>query len=108
MPLREQLHFEHSPIYSREQGFHALTDGRYKYIWRPDSGNEQLFDLHKDPCECEDLASSSDPLRIKLLESWRMRLVRRLQNRPEGFSDGEKLIPGRVYEALNEGMPQSA
>ena len=34
------------------------------------------------------------------LADWRARLVRRLAGRPEGFSDGQRLIPGRPYSAL--------
>ena len=54
---RPWLHFEHAPTYSEEQGFHALADGRHKYIWRPKDGREQLFDLETDPREERDLAA---------------------------------------------------
>jgi arylsulfatase A-like enzyme len=97
-PVRAWLHFEHAPIYSAEQGFHALTDGRHKYIWRPNSGREQVFDLAADPREENDLAAETD--RRDLLERWRGRLVQRLAGRPEGFSDGRKLIAGRPYPPL--------
>ncbi|MCU0982312.1 MAG: hypothetical protein MUF25_24410 [Pirellulaceae bacterium] len=30
---------------------------------------------------------------------WRERMVKRLAGRPEGFSDGRRLIPGRLYRA---------
>ena len=49
--IHEWLHFEHAPRYSPAQTFHALTDGRFKYIWRPTDGREHLFDLDKDPQE---------------------------------------------------------
>jgi arylsulfatase A-like enzyme len=97
--VRDWLHFEHAPTYSEEQGFHALADGRYKYIWRPKSGREQLFDLAQDPHELVDLASQ--PGQADLLAPWRQRLTSRLAGRPEGFSDGEKLIPGRPYPRLH-------
>ena len=96
--VRPWLHFEHSPIYGPEQGFQALTDGRFKYIWRPNSGREQLFDLAEDPREERDLAHV--PAQRATLEKWRGRLIERLANRPEGFSDGTKLIAGRPYRAL--------
>jgi arylsulfatase len=99
--LREWLHFEHAPCYGQAQAFHALTDGRYKYIWRPSNGTEHLFDLEADPHEEHDL--SRDASRRDLATSWRMRLVQRLARRPEGFSDGERLIPGRPYPALMVG-----
>jgi arylsulfatase len=96
--VRPWLHFEHSPIYGPEQGFQALTDGHFKYIWRPNSGREQLFDLAKDPREEHDLAKVA--AHRATLEKWRGVLIERLANRPEGFSDGKKLVTGRTYRAL--------
>ncbi len=34
----------------------ALTDGRWKYFFYPEGGQEQLFDLESDPHELTDLA----------------------------------------------------
>ena len=99
--IREWLHFEHAPCYSQKQAFHALTDGRFKYIWRPTDDSEHLFDLGKDPKEERDL--SKDASHRPLLETWRERLIQRLADRPEGFSENGRLIPGRPYQALNEG-----
>ena len=99
---REWLHFEHAPCYGVEQAFHALTDGRFKYIWRPLDGAEQLFDLVKDPHEEHDLSSQ------RAVVIWRQRLVQRLASRPEGFSDGKKLIAGRPYRALMKRPAQKA
>lgn len=93
---RERLHFEHAPCYSPAQAFHALTDGRFKYIWRPVEGSEQLFDLAKDPAEEHDLSKTP------AVEAWRARLVQRLAGRPEGFSDGQRLVPGRPYPPVQK------
>jgi len=93
---REWLHYEHAPCYGKEQAFHALTDGHFKYIWRPDDGTEQLFDLDKDLREEHDLSKAPA---VKL---WRERLVKRLAGRLEGFSDGQRLIAGRPYPALQK------
>ncbi len=95
--VRPWLHFEHHPTYSAAQAFHALTDGRHKYIWRPNDGAEQLFDLDADPHEEHDLAQSAD--HEALLAQWRAALIERLAPRPEGFSDGKQLIAGRPYRA---------
>lgn len=100
--IREWLHFEHAPCYSKEQAYHALTDGHFKYIWRPVNGREQLFDLEKDPKEEHDL--SKDTQCLSILETWRNRLIERLATRPEGFSENGRLIPGRPYPALSDGM----
>jgi arylsulfatase A-like enzyme len=104
--IRQWLHFEHSPCYSTEQAYQAMTDGRVKYIWRPTDGAEQLFDLEKDPREEHDL--SKDASHSAALEAWRARLVKRLADRPEGFSQGGRLISGRPYPALNKGTLPTA
>jgi len=96
--MRPWLHFEHAPCYGAQQAFHALTDGRMKYVWRPADGAEQLFDLEADPREEHEL--SKDPSRGAALTQWRARLVARLAGRPEGFSDGSQLIAGRPYPPL--------
>jgi arylsulfatase len=36
--------------------YFAVTDGRWKYIWYPEGGREQLFCLEEDPQELADLA----------------------------------------------------
>jgi len=99
--IRELLHTEHAPTYSAAQAFHALTDGHFKYIWRPVTGAEQLFDLEKDPREEHDLS------KLPVVEPWRARMVRELVQRPEGFSDGKILIPGRPYRAVQDGAPNN-
>ncbi|HPA19588.1 MAG TPA: sulfatase-like hydrolase/transferase [Verrucomicrobiae bacterium] len=93
---REWLHFEHAPCYGKSQAFQALTDGHFKYIWRPDDGAEQLFDLDHDPREEHDLS------KLPAVKQWRGRLVQRLAGRPEGFSDGERLVGGRPYPPVQK------
>ena len=95
---RPFLHGEHAPCYSQEQANHYLVDQTTKYIWRPLSGDEQLFDLAKDPNECNNLALRPDHLNRLCL--WRGRLIERLADRPEGFTDGERLIVGRDYPGI--------
>jgi len=99
--IRPWLHFEHSPCYSKAQAYHALTDGRYKYIWRPTDGDEQLFDLENDPTEEKNLAAQDAC--ADLLATWRGRMIERLTPRPEGFVQDGKLVAGRPYKALNAG-----
>jgi arylsulfatase len=90
-PWREHLHIEHASFY------HALTDGREKYIWFVSDGREQFFRLTDDPTECRDLANLPDEAEHVAL--WRERMIRELADRPEGFSDGSRLVPGRPYPA---------
>jgi len=89
---RSHLHIEHAPLHQ------TLTDGKEKYVWFVADGRELLFDLDADPKERHDL--SGDPEAAGRLERWRRLMVEELRGRPEGFSDGEHLIPGRPYSAV--------
>jgi len=75
---RPHIQIECSPA------FQCLTDGR-----------EQFFDLTRDPQECRDLSAAPD--RAERIAWWRAQLVEALRDRPEGFSDGQRLIPGMPY-----------
>jgi arylsulfatase A-like enzyme len=91
---REYVHGEHSGLFLPEMDMQYLTDGRWKYIWFPATGREQLFELSSDPDELRDLAA--DPTCREQLELWRSRLATQLAPRGEdGLSEGGKLIPGR-------------
>jgi len=92
VPWRDCLHIEHTPYHQ------ALTDGREKFIWSPRDGVEQFFDLTSDPHECRDL--SKDPSQAQRVSVWRNRLIERLRDRPEGFVDGDRLVPGRPYPPM--------
>jgi len=98
--IRPWLHFEHATCYSEEQAFHALTDGHFKYIWRPLDGSEQLFNLDEDNAEIQDL--SEDSAYQKLLLTWRQRLIEILSAQPEGFVKAGRLVAGRPYPPLNK------
>ena len=89
---RKYLHIEHSPVH------HTLTNGKEKYIWFVQDGREQFFDLSKDPTECHDLID--DPKESARISVWRNLLIQELKDRPEGFTDGKKLISGRPYPAV--------
>lgn len=89
---RERLHLEHA------RNFHALTDGRAKYVWVTDDGREHFFDLVNDPQERHDL--TRDPTRADEIARWRQHLVEALRDRPEGFMVGNELQPGREYGGM--------
>jgi len=89
---RDYVTIEHAPLHQ------SLTDGREKYIWWVADGHEQFFDLVADPHELHDLVR--EPASDARLRVWRQRLVRELTGRPEGFTDGEKLIAGRSFPAV--------
>ncbi len=89
---RDYLHLEHAPFHQ------SLTDGKEKFIWYTGDGREQFFDLLEDPRECRDLIR--DPDRQERIACWRARLIDELRERPEGFTDGARLIPGQPYRAV--------
>ena len=80
---REYIDLEHGFCYAPENTWHALTDGRWKYIYYAFDGTQQLFDLKSDPGELNDLAQ--DPSCARALKSWRRRLVKHLSERGEPF-----------------------
>ncbi len=90
--VREYVHIEHAP------GYHALTDGRAKYIWNPSDGSEQFFDLESDKNECHNLVD--DVAMQPELQRWRLRLIKELAGRSDGFSDGTQLFIGKPYNAV--------
>jgi len=95
---RNVLHGEHAGYYRYEDGMHYLTDGHCKYIWYSQTGREHLFDLDDDPEEVHDIGSERDA--ADRLVPWRQRLAEILERRPEGFSDGERLVEGRPHDAM--------
>jgi len=86
---REYIHLEHANLH------HTLTNGTEKYIWFTNNGREQFFDLSNDPHELSDLIH--DQSKAACISEWRQRMAQELKYRPEGFSDGKKLIAGRPY-----------
>ena len=99
--VRDLLHGEHSGCYAYEHGNHFVTDGRYKYVWFTQTGREHLFDLDEDPHELRDLSMAEGA--DELLSPWRKRLIRFLEGRPEGFTDGDRLIVGREHRSVMPG-----
>jgi arylsulfatase A-like enzyme len=92
---RPHLHGEHTYA---GQSVQWLTDGHEKYVWFSGTGHEQLFDLDEDPQELHDLAR--DPSTAERVAPWRRALIEALAGREEGFTDGERLIPGRPVRPL--------
>ncbi|MFC4986728.1 sulfatase-like hydrolase/transferase [Saliphagus infecundisoli] len=94
---RSHYHGEHGPTYDPKTGTQFLVSEDAKYVWHPTTGDELLFDLADDPLETRNLAGE----RSEELPTWRDRLVDRLAGRPEGFTDGDRLLPVEAGEAWN-------
>ncbi|MFN2351493.1 MAG: sulfatase-like hydrolase/transferase [Kiritimatiellia bacterium] len=96
--VRTRLHCEHAKTYSQEQAYHFLTDGIIKYIWRPLNGEEQLFHLRQSRGERHNLADHAEWAEV--LVKWREYMIQTLRDRPEGFTDGQRLMAGREYKPV--------
>ena len=87
---RKVLDMEHGQCYWKENSWTGLTDRKYKYIHYSVTGEEQLFNLMKDPGEKNNLAGLS---RYKgILTEWRQKMVDHLTERGEEWVKGGKLV----------------
>jgi len=93
---RPHLLGEHDWCYSHEQANYYLTDGRWKYIWFPYLGTEQLFDRASDPGEERDLA----PAGGGELERWRGVMTDELAARDCGLVEDGRLRRMGLDEAI--------
>ena len=80
-PGRKMLDLEHASCYAPKDGWVALMDSRYKYIYFEHTGQQQLFDLSKDPQEVNNLADQ--PASAKLVKQWRQKMIDHLSIRGE-------------------------
>lgn len=92
-PQREFIHGEHSTCYSEEQEMQFVTDGKYKYIWFPRLGTEQLFNLQEDFSETKDLSKLEE--HQELTAHYREKLVSVLEKRNAGLTHGNRLVSQR-------------
>ncbi len=98
---REYLHGEHSGGDLGNQYIVTKTD---KYCWFMESGKEQYFRLDTDPMELHD--AIRDPEWQDRIAYLRQILVKELDGREEGYTDGRCLIPGRPQKCCLSIMEQ--
>ena len=90
-PWRSVLDLEHASCYAPKDGWVALTDQRYKYVYYTVTGMQQLFDLQADPHELRDLAA--DDASAALVRERRQQMAKHLAVRGEGWvRDGELVV----------------
>ena len=94
-PWREWLHGEHA-----WEGYSVqyVVTRRDKYVWFSRDGREQYFDLAADPQETHDRIA--DPACRERIDQLRRALIADLVGREEGYTDGERLIPGQPGRAV--------
>lgn len=97
-PWRSHLLGEHDWCYSHEQCNYYVTDGRYKYLWFPYLGTQQLFDLATDKGEERDLSAEAgaagELARLKSL------MVQELQARDCGLVESGELVQLSQEQAI--------
>jgi arylsulfatase len=87
LPQREWIDLEHNICYDPSNHWNAPTDGKEKYIYHALDGEEQFFDLTRDPLELNPLPASSRR------NEWRQRLTKHLAPRGSQFVRGGELVP---------------
>ncbi|WP_195892077.1 arylsulfatase [Bacillus niameyensis] len=92
---REYIHGEHA---YGSLSHHYIANGKEKYIWYSQSGEEQYFDLEKDPYELKNLIQDQE-VSEKVAEL-RKTLIEELEGREEGYTDGTKLIVGKSAQTI--------
>ncbi|HFD2045787.1 TPA: arylsulfatase [Clostridium perfringens] len=92
---REYIHGEHS---FGDDSNHYIVTKRDKFLWFSQRGEEQYFDLEKDPKELTNRINSEEyKERIDYL---RKILIRELEGREEGYTDGNILLKGHPISTL--------
>ena len=92
---REYIHGEHS---FGDDSNHYIVTKRDKFLWFSQRGEEQYFDLEKDPKELTNLINSEEyKERIDYL---RKILIKELEGREEGYTDGNRLLKGHPVRTL--------
>lgn len=95
--VRSWLHGEHS---YGEFSNHWIVTETDKYIWHSATGQEQYFNLKKDPHELHDCINDADcQERISLLRS---HLVNVLKDRPYKVVENGRLLAGQPYPVTLE------
>jgi choline-sulfatase len=102
---REWIDLEHDVVYSPDNHWNALTDGAWKYIYYANTGQEQLFDLAKDPYELTDL--SGDAAFAAELGKWRGRLIEHLAPRGEPWVVNGRLGVRHARQLYSPNYPRA-
>ena len=102
---RQYIDLEHATCYAKENYWCALTDGKIKYVWNFYTGEEELFDLSKDPGELRNLVSEKHYR--KMLADLREAMVKHLSERGEGVVKEGKLVVRKERLLYSPNYPKS-
>ena len=101
---RRWIDIEHAASYTRNNYWCALTDGKVKYIWFFLTGEEQLFDLQKDPKESVNLISSKKYK--KVAHELRTAMAEHLSERGEEWVKDGKLVVRKGVMLYSPNYPE--
>ncbi len=93
---REYIHGEHS--FGLDSNHYIVTE-KDKFLWFSQRGEEQYFDLEEDPNELVNLIN--DEKHKERIDYLRNILIKELDGREEGYSDGERLLKGNPVASLS-------
>jgi arylsulfatase len=100
---RPYIDLEHNVCYDATNHWNALTNGKWKYIFHANDGEEQLFHIDKDRHELNDLAKQRE--HAEELALWRARMVDHLQERGDQWVRDGKLMLRKQGMALSPNFP---
>ena len=101
---RKTLCLEHSQCYEPDNAWAAITDGRYKYIFFTLTGEEQLFDLEKDPHELANIVKLENSKEI--YQNLYTGLVNELAERGPKWVDDGKLQIQKTSDVTGDKFPK--
>lgn len=102
---RKYIAMEHATCYYKNNYWSAVTDGKRKYIWHFHTGQEQFFDLEKDPQENKDLIDAKS--RSEEIKRWRGYLADYLKERGPGFVRDGRPVKRTETMLLSPNYPDS-
>lgn len=102
---RKWLDLEHATCYKNENYWCALTDGKLKYIWFMYTGEEQLFDLDKDPYESENLIGNTKY--TKITKEMREAMKSHLEERGEEWVKDNELVKRNTTLLYSPNYPEN-
>ena len=107
-PWRTTLDMEHNICYNNSNHWSAVTDGRIKYIYRANFGDEQLFDLIQDPMEKVDVSNHLEQYG-SVLKKFRNIMIDQFVNEKRGddWTKNGKLVRRKIGTTYSPNYPSS-
>lgn len=102
---REYIGMEHSSSYFYNNYWAGVTDGKRKFIWHFRIGQEQFFDLEKDPHEKTELSHKAS--RKNEIQTYREKLIAYLDERGSEFVKDGQLVKRKESMVYSPHFPEA-